>query len=88
MLFRFLLFLVLFWLVYHFLRKWIVGPFRDGYQQERGGSAGAGRQREGKVTINYRPREKRQESTSRQVGEYVDYEEVDEKPDQQKEEKS
>jgi hypothetical protein len=81
---RFILFLVIFWLVYHFLRKWIVGPFRQGYQEGQRGQGG--NQREGKITINYRPQSQKGSSSSRSgnVGEYVDYEEVKEEPEQRK----
>lgn len=81
MLLRFLLFLVIFWLVYRFLRRWIVGPFQKGYRQGQPEN----HQPEGRVTVNYHPRPKNGKGDP-QVGEYVDYEELkdEEDPDQGK----
>jgi hypothetical protein len=70
--FRFLIFLFLFYLVYNLIRRMFPRPAN--------GMAGTGRngsrvKREGEVSIKYNPDDSK--PSARQVGEYVDYEEVD-----------
>ncbi len=72
MIFRFLLFLFLFYLVYNLVRRMFPRP--------ASGMAGSGRsgtnmKREGEVSIKYNPQQEK--PSSGKVGEYVDYEEVE-----------
>lgn len=74
--FRFLLFLVFFYLLFNTLRKLFVKPFQEGYRQKNRPSHG--QEKEGKVTV-IDP--KGPKNTDKLGGEYIDYEELDEDED-------
>lgn len=73
---RLILFISFFYILYFILRKLVFTPFREGYQrrQESGRKTSTGREQEGEVSVNYDP--DKQNSQSSSVGEYIDYEEV------------
>lgn len=77
---RFLIFVGIFYLAYYLIRNIFLRPFKEGYanggQRNRGGFNPFQNKREGEVSINYDPR--KDEKPHKQVGEYVDYEEVKE----------
>lgn len=77
---RFVIFGLVFYLVYFFIRTLFVKPFREGYaqsQQGRGGQRWKNPfQKEGEVTIIANPKNRKIKDEG--VGDYVDYEEVKE----------
>lgn len=77
MLLRFLLFLLFFYLVYYLLKTLVLRPFRQGFQGgNRPGNDPHARRKEGDVTVEYHKDDAAQSDP--QLGEYIDYEEVDE----------
>lgn len=72
---RLLIFGIFFYLIYFLLRNLLFRPFRQGYAGERGNPYK--KQKEGDVTITYNPQ--KGSGHGKQVGEYVDYEEVEER---------
>lgn len=76
MIFRFLIFLMLFYLVYNLVRRLFPRPASG---MAGGGKYHNGSRHEGEVNIDYDPQQSRQKnSSSNKLGEYVDYEEVEE----------
>lgn len=77
---RFLIFVGIFYLVYHLVRNVLLRPFREGYanggQRSRGGFNPFQRKDEGDVSVEYDPR--KDKKPHHEIGEYVDYEEVKE----------
>jgi hypothetical protein len=76
MILRFLLvFFIIYWVGY-LLRTYVLKPFKNGHGSQGGASSGNSASREGDVSINYNPTKSQKEQQS--VGEYVDYEEIEE----------
>ena len=71
MIFRFLIFLMLFYLVYSLVRRMFPSP---ASKVAGGGKQGGRGNREGEVSIKFNPH--KDKAASNKVGEYVDYEEV------------
>lgn len=78
MIFRFILFLCLFYLLYYIVKSVFLKPFQEGFKRQdgRGESGAAPNSREGDVSISYNPEQKNQRDDK--TGEYIDYEEVKE----------
>ncbi len=74
MILRFLLvFFVIYWLTY-LVRNYLIKPFKQGYGSKEQNTGGY-QQKEGDVSISYNP--EKEGGKGNQVGEYVDYEEID-----------
>lgn len=71
---RFIIFALFFYLIYFLVKYIFVRPFKEGYSRGGRKKNPFSREEEGKVTIDYDPRQKRSEGNK--VGEYIDYEEV------------
>lgn len=78
MIIRFILFLIFFYLAWFLIRNLFVKPFRQGYQS-KDSRDGAQRGRDGKITINTNGAGRTHDDKS--MGEYIDYEEVEEEED-------
>lgn len=80
MILRFLFFLFIFYLAYNFVRRLFVRPFSQGYSQNGRSANGQANSnsssREGDVSINFDPRNKKAKKGSDDLGDYIDYEEV------------
>ena len=72
MIFRFLIFLMLFYLVFSLVRRMFPRPVNG---MASNGKEANDRRRDGEVSIKYNPHDRN--SKSNKVGEYVDYEEVE-----------
>ncbi len=79
MIIRFILFLIFFYLAWFLVRNLLVKPFKQGYQEKGRGQRGGAdfsQAREGEVTLDTKGSGQTHDDKS--LGEYIDYEEVEE----------